>query len=219
MEFLYDIKEFFRAGGGMGTLFMGVIFIVWAIGIAIASERVVGLIRLDVDGPSLWNELTKHILKGKVQEAIKACSGSAAALARVLKHGLQRSHQSKEQIQNALDSTALEVIPKVEARLSYLQLIANVSTLVGLLGTIFGLIESFKAVAAAEDPAQKAQLLSDGISTAMNTTAFGLISAITIMVIHTILSNKSEKIISNIDQFSVKLIDLVGTKQIEEQGE
>ena len=101
-----------------------------------------------------------------------------------LKSGLKRASSSSEQIQNAIDATALEVIPKVELRLNYLQMIANISTLFGLLGTIQGLIQSFSAVASA-DPAQKAELLATGISKAMNTTFLGLLAAISIMMLHT----------------------------------
>ena len=90
-------------------------------------------------------------------------------------------------------------------------MIANISTLFGLLGTIQGLIQSFSAVASA-DPAQKAELLATGISKAMNTTFLGLLAAISIMMLHTFLSSKSEKIINEIDEFSVKLLDLLGTK-------
>ncbi len=106
----------------------------------------------------------------------------------------------------------LEAMPFLEKRLNYLALVANVSTLIGLLGTIYGLIQSFAAVAAA-DAASKAELLALGISKAMNTTAFGLISAITIMVVHSILSSKAEKIIGDIEKSSVKLVDLLATKK------
>ncbi len=106
----------------------------------------------------------------------------------------------------------LEVIPQLDKRLSYLTLIANLSTLMGLLGTIQGLIQSFSAVATA-DPSQKAQLLANGISVAMNTTALGLVSAISIMVVHSILVNKTDKIVSEVEENSVKLIDLLGTKK------
>ena len=114
-------------------------------------------------------------------------------------------------MQNAIDATALEVIPKVESRLNYLSLIANVSTLFGLLGTIQGLITSFAAVAAA-DPSQKAEMLANGIAKAMNTTFLGLLSAITIMILHSFLVAKAESIINGIDEYSVKLMDLLGTK-------
>ena len=162
------------------------------------------------------NELQRHILSNDIQGAIRICSGSIAALPRVLKSGLKRSKQSNEQIQNAIDATTLEVIPKVEYRLNYLQLIANISTLFGLLGTIQGLITSFAAVAAA-DPTQKAEMLANGIAKAMNTTFLGLLSAITIMILHSFLAAKAEKIINGIDEYSVKLIDLLGTRTIQDE--
>lgn len=196
-----------------GGVFMWVILFVWVVGIAISFERFRKLSFVyDVDGPSFMNEIQRHILSNDIQGAIRVCSGSIAALPKVLKSGLKRASQNQDQVQNAIDATALEVIPQVELRLSYLSLIANISTLFGLLGTIQGLIESFAAVAAA-DPSQKAELLALGISKAMNTTALGLFSAITIMMAHAFLTSKSEKIVNEIDEFSVKLLDLLGTKK------
>ncbi|EQC48317.1 transporter, MotA/TolQ/ExbB proton channel family protein [Bacteriovorax sp. BSW11_IV] len=207
------IASFIQNGGA----FMWVILIVWGFGIAIAIERFIKLsFKFDVDGASFMNELQRYILSNDIQGAIRVCSGSAAALPRVLKSGLKRSTSSPGQIQNAIDATALEVIPKVELRMNYLQLVANIATLFGLLGTIQGLIESFAAVAAA-DPAQKAELLATGISKAMNTTFLGLLAAISIMMVHTFLQSKSDKIVNEIDEFSVKLMDLLGTKK--EKGE
>ncbi len=203
-----SIADFIQSGG----VFMWVILLIWAVGIAISLERFMKLsFKFDVDGSSFMNELQRYVLSNDIQGAIRVCSGSVAALPRVLKSGLKRATQSSEQIQNAIDATALEVIPKVELRLNYLQMIANISTLFGLLGTIQGLIQSFSAVASA-DPAQKAELLATGISKAMNTTFLGLLAAISIMMLHTFLSSKSEKIINEIDEFSVKLLDLLGTK-------
>lgn len=204
-----QLASFIQGGG----VFMFIILGVWGFGIAIAFERFRKLSKtFDVDGPSFMNEIQRYVLSNDIQGAIRVCSGSVAALPRVLKSGLKRASQGTEQIQNALDATALEVVPKVESRLNYLQLIANISTLFGLLGTIQGLIESFSAVAAA-DPAQKAELLALGISKAMNTTALGLMAAITIMIIHAFLNTKAEKITNEIDEFSVKLLDLLGTKE------
>ena len=209
VEGLNFIATFIQEGG----VFMWLIVAIWGIGIAISLERFARLaFKFDVDGASFMNEIQRYILSNDIQGAIRVCSGSLAALPKVLKSGLKRSGEKPEQIQNAIDATALEVIPKVELRLNYLQMIANISTLMGLLGTIQGLIESFSAVAAA-DPAQKAELLALGISKAMNTTFLGLCAAITIMVLHTFLSTKSEKIVNEIDEFSVKLIDMLGTKK------
>ena len=210
--FLNELVDFFEKGG----VFMGIILLIWGIGVAICLERFSKLKKLDVDGTSFMNELQRHILSNDIQGAIRICSGSIAALPRVLKSGLKRFKQSTEQIQNAIDATTLEVIPKVEYRLNYLQLIANISTLFGLLGTIQGLITSFAAVAAA-DPTQKAEMLANGIAKAMNTTFLGLLSAITIMILHSFLAAKAEKIINSIDEYSVKLIDLLGTKTIQDE--
>lgn len=210
---LNSVAAFVQSGG----VFMWVIVFIWAVGLAISLERFIKLsFRFDVDGPSFMNELQRYILSNDIQGAIRVCSGSMAALPKVLKSGLKRATSSPEQIQNAIDATALEVIPKIELRLNYLQLIANISTLFGLLGTIQGLIQSFTAVAAA-DPAQKAELLAMGISKAMNTTFLGLLAAITIMMLHTFLQAKSDKIVNEIDEFSVKLMDMLGTKR--EKGE
>jgi len=192
---------------------MYIILIVWGIGIAICLERFKKLsFSFDVDGPSFMNEIQRYVLSNDIQGAIRACSGSIALLPKVLKSGLKRANQSTEQVQNAIDASALEVIPKVEKRLGFLQILANVSTLLGLLGTIQGLIQSFAAVASA-DPSQKAELLASGISKAMNTTALGLVSAISIMLLHAFLTSKSEKIVNEIDEFSVKLLDLLGTRK------
>ncbi len=195
-----------------GGVFMWIILAMWIFGVIISIERFKNLFQFDIDGTSLMNEVKKSVLVNEVQNAIQNCSTNKSLLALVLRNGLKRANQPKEQIQDALESSMLEAIPHVEKRLGYLALIANVSTLIGLLGTIYGLIQSFAAVAAA-DAAAKAELLALGISKAMNTTAFGLISAITIMVIHQILSSKAEKIMGDLEHFSVKLVDLLTSRQ------
>jgi biopolymer transport protein ExbB/TolQ len=208
VNFISWFIEFMLKGG----YFMWIILTIWMVGVAIAMERYLKLSKtFDVDGPSFMNELQRYVLANDIQGAIRVCSGSKAALARVLKSGLKRANHVTEQVQNAIDATALEVNPKIEMRLAYLPMIANIATLFGLLGTIQGLIQSFSAIAAA-DPSKKAEVLSQGISVAMYTTAFGIFAAITLIIIHSILQSKSEKIVSEIDEFSVKLIDMLGTK-------
>ncbi len=207
-SFIKSLAVFMDEGG----VFMWIILAIWTFGIAIAVERVKSLFSYDVDGASLMNMVKKNVMVNDVQKAIQNCSNSKALLPLVLKSGLKRANQSKEQITDAIEATILEVSPKVEKRMGYLGLVANVSTLIGLLGTIYGLIESFAAVATA-DPASKAKLLALGISKAMNTTALGLISAISIMVIHSILTSKSEKIMGEVEEYAVKLVDLLGAKK------
>jgi biopolymer transport protein ExbB len=202
------VAQFMDDGGP----FMYVILAIWAVGVAISIERFLKLFSYDIDGPSLMKIIKKHVLTNEVQVAIQTCSNSGAILAAVLKSALMRANQTREQIHDALEGTILESTAKVDKRLNYLALIANVSTLMGLLGTIQGLIQSFAAVASA-DPSAKSKLLAMGIAKAMNTTAFGLISAISIMVIHSILVTKSEKINGEVEEYSVKLLDLLSTKR------
>jgi biopolymer transport protein ExbB len=195
-----------------GGIFMWIIAVVWCAGIAIAAERLKAYFKYNIDGTSLMGNIKKSVIGNQVQEAIQTCSESSALLSFVMKNGLKRANQSKEQIQDALEASILETVPKIERRLGYLALAANLSTLLGLLGTIQGLIQSFAAVAQAE-ASQKAQLLAEGIAVAMNTTALGLISAISLMVVHSYLMARGEQMIQEIEENSVKLLDLLSTKK------
>ncbi len=205
---LQTIAMFMQDGG----TFMWIILALWSVGVAISLERAKALFTFDTNGSGLMNHIKSKVLQNDVHAAIQTCSNSKALLAHVMKSGLKRANQSKEQIMDAVEGAMLEVIPKAEKRLAHLGLIANISTLIGLLGTIAGLIQSFAAVANA-DPASKAKLLALGISKAMNTTAFGLISAISIMIIHAVLTAKSEKIIAEVEEYSSKIVDLLGAKK------
>ena len=196
-----------------GGIFMWVILIPLLFGLSIALERCIRFYVYDSDGASLLSEIQKYVLSGDVKDAIRVCSNSKALLPRIVMNGLKRANEPIHHIQNALDATTLEVIPKIEKRLGYLGLLANIATLLGLLGTIQGLIETFQALGAA-DPAHKAVILSSGIAKAMNTTALGLVTAIVIMIFSSILNAKAEKIIAEIDEFSSKLLDLLSTKKI-----
>lgn len=198
-------------GGGPWMIFIAIAL---AISIAFTLERFLRLFfQYNADGASFMFEVQKYILANDLDGAIRLCNGAGKrALPRVIKAGLQRASRDEEQIQNAIDAASLEVIPKLERRLSYLALIANIATLLGLLGTVTGLIKSFAAIAVA-DPAQRQAILANGISEAMNATAFGLITAIFTMVAHGILSNKANKILEEIDEFGVKLLDLLSARK------
>ena len=199
---------------------MMMIAVTLALSLAFTAERVTRLFfHYNIDGPSFMFEVQKYILANDLDGAIRLCNGAGkAALPKVIKAGLQRASRDQEQIQNAIDATSLEVIPKLERRLPYLALIANVATLFGLLGTITGLIRSFGAIAMA-DPAQRQAILGKGISEAMNATAFGLITAIFTMIVHSILTNKATKILSEIDEFGVKLLDLLSARKYKHSSE
>jgi biopolymer transport protein ExbB/TolQ len=203
-----------------GGTFMHPIAITFGFALAFILERALRLFSTYyVDGASFMFEVQKYILANDLDGAIRLCNGAGkSALPRVIKAGLQRASRDDEQIQNAIDAASLEVVPKLERRLNYLALIANIATLLGLLGTITGLIHSFAAIAQA-DPAQRQTILSNGIAEAMNCTAFGLIVAITTMIMHSVLSARATRIVEDIDEFGVKLLDLLSARKYKHSSE
>lgn len=204
----------FLKGFQTGGPWMVAIAICFVTAIVLCVERFMRLYtQYSIDGASFMFEVQKHILANDLDGAIRVCNGAGrAALPKVIKAGLQRASRDDQQIQNAIDAASLEVIPKLERRIPYLALIANVATLFGLLGTINGLMQSFASIAQS-DPSKKAEILSLGISEAMNATAFGLATAIFAMIAHSFLSSKSNRILDEIDEFGVKLLDLLSARK------
>ena len=216
MDLISFLLDQFRKGGFM----MYPIAIAGAVAISLILERIVRVVlTYNIDGTSFMFEVQKYVLANDIDGAIRLCNGAnRAALPRVIKAGLQRASRDEHQIQNAIDAASLEVIPKLEKRLHYLALIANLATLLGLLGTISGLIQSFQAVALAE-PSKRQAILSAGISEALNCTAFGLLVAILAMIFHSWLSGRSSTLIEEIDEYSVKLIDLLSARKFKHSTE
>jgi biopolymer transport protein ExbB len=204
------ITSFFREGGP----FMYIILVVSVIAAATVIERgYMILFRYNLNGAAFMAQIQKLIMANNIDRAIKLCNAeSNAALTKVLKAGLTRANRSATEIQNAVDEATLEVIPMLQKRTPYLGMWANVATLLGLLGTISGLVQAFKAVATA-NPEDKQTMLANGISVAMYTTAFGLVVAIPIMICHSIITNRTVKLVDEIDQYSVKLINLLAARQ------
>ena len=194
---------------------MWVILLIWITGLALSIYKFLTLYSLDINGGKLFDQIKAHVLKNDVQGALALCSNSKSVLAKIARSGLKRANEDRALIEDAVSTSIMEQTPQLTYQLSYISLVANVSTLVGLLGTIQGLIISFAGVADA-DPSMKAKVLAMGIAKAMNTTAFGLVSAITVMTLHTILSNKAVKMNDKIDEVSGKLVDLLGVKRKKE---
>jgi biopolymer transport protein ExbB/TolQ len=197
-----------------GGPFMWAITFALGLGLAVIVERLFCLlIRFNVDGRKFYAELKKLIQAGDLEAARDLCGN--APLPRILRVGIEAAIEGggpgrERSVQNAVDEEALAVIPAVEKRIHYLSMIANVATLMGLLGTILGLISAFAGVGDA-DPAQKSEYLAAGISMAMNTTAYGLIVAIPCMVAYSFIQSKATKIIDEVDEYSVKLINLLAS--------
>jgi biopolymer transport protein ExbB/TolQ len=195
-----------------GGVFMYIILGMWIFGMILAVQKALSLLKYDTDSETVLNHVKKCLVEGDLSGAINDCSDKTSLVSKILKNALLRANQSREKIQDVIESTYLENTSLAEKRIHIVSLLANVSTLIGLLGTIQGLIQSFAAVADA-DPSQKATLLANGIATAMNTTALGLISAITLMFIHNYLSTKAQKIIADNEEYSLKLLDILTSKK------
>ena len=200
------IAEAFRTGG----IWMYIILAVSIISIGITIERFIYLFfKYSVNAEPFMAQIQKLVMANNIDRAIKLCNAQpSASLPRVIKAGLTRANKGEVEIQNALEEATLEVVPMVQKRTPILQPLANIATLLGLLGTIIGLIEAFAALEKAT-PETRQKLLARGIALAMNTTAFGLIVAIPTLIFHMILSSMTKKILDEIDMYSVKLENLL----------
>ncbi|MFH1808431.1 MAG: MotA/TolQ/ExbB proton channel family protein [Pseudomonadota bacterium] len=200
------IAKFFEDGGP----WMYPIAAVSVVCVAVAIERIVFLFfRYDINGNAFMAQVQKLVMANNIDRAIKLCNAAPnAALPKIIKAGLTRANKGEMEIQNAVEESTLEVVPMLQKRTNSLAALANLATLLGLLGTVIGLIQAFSAVANAP-PDQKSALLASAISIAMNTTAFGLMVAIPTLFVHLILSGVTKKIIDEIDMYSVKLENLL----------
>lgn len=197
-----------------GGVWMIPILVVAVFALAIAFERLFYILfRANINATAFMAQIQKLIMANNIDRAIKLCNAEPhAALPRVVKAGLTRANRTEKEIENAIDEAILEVGPKVNKRTSYLAMLANVATLLGLLGTIWGLIEAFKAVATAP-PEMKQTLLAGGISIAMYTTAGGLMVAIPILLIHAVVLNRSNKILDDVDHYGLKVVNLLAARR------
>jgi biopolymer transport protein ExbB/TolQ len=202
----------FQAGG----IYMWPILVCALITLAITAERYWFLYRIVAeDKLGLLKGVNQHVMKGDVSAAVRFLdSQKPGPLARVLKSGLLKAHRDDFEVQAALDEASLRELPNIEKRVGFLAVLSNGATLVGLLGTINGMIACFGAVANV-DPSQKATILAEGISEAMNCTAFGLLTAIPALFIFGVLQAKVQHIIDDINECIVSEMNLVlGSKKM-----
>jgi biopolymer transport protein ExbB len=198
--------KFFQEGG----VFMYPIMLVFALGAAIAIERYIYLTVARQTNRSIWNKLTPLVKANNYDQAMAITARSKAEIGKILSYGLSRLRMTKKRddIEIAMEEGLMEVIPRLEKRTHYLATLANIATLLGLLGTIIGLIQAFTAVANA-NPADKADLLSASISVAMNTTAFGLMAAIPLLLMFTVLQTKTTELVDSMEMATVKFLNAI----------
>ena len=205
MDFFYSIAGFFSSGG----LFMFPILLVFAVGLGIAVERYVTLSSVTNKNQQVWEKVQPMLTNGEFDEARKLTGEDESTISQVLNMGLslQGAVRRREDIEIAMEESMMEIVPRLEKRTPYVALLANIATLLGLLGTIIGLIEAFTAVANA-NTTEKSDLLSASNSVAMNTTAFGLMVAIPLLIIHAILTSKTGDIVDSLEMATVKALNV-----------
>jgi len=200
------IVNFFKQGGA----FLYPIAAVFAVGLGFAVERFIYLHRVARGNRRLWAELSPLIQAGNFRKAMQIAEGTESALSTIMRYGMSRiaTARRRDDIEKAMEESLIEVIPRLEKRTHYLATLANVGMLMGLLGTVIGLINAFAAVAAV-NPAEKAAMLSASISVAMNNTALGLGLAITLLLCHMYLETKTTELVDSLEVASIKFLNSV----------
>jgi len=204
MDAYNTIVGFFHSGG----IFMYPIVLVLALGLAIAIERYIFLSLAKGSNLRVWKKLMPLLQKGEYVKVAAITGKSRAAISHIFNYGLSRAKtsQRRDDVEIAMEEGLMETVPTLEKRTPYLATFANIATLLGLLGTIIGLIQAFTAVAAA-NPSEKADMLSASISVAMNTTAFGLMVAIPLLLIYAVLQTKTSQLVDSLEMASVKFLN------------
>lgn len=206
MDTYATVVKFFQDSG----VFIYPSILVLALGLAIAIERFVYINRSRSQNRKMWDELVPLLKSGKFQQVAQVTAKSDTAIGKIMNYGLSRlrTTRHREEIDAAMEEGMMEVVPRLEKRTHYLATFANVVTLLGLLGTIIGLIKAFTAVAVV-NPAQKSELLSASISIAMNNTAFGLMVAIPFLLIHAYLQARTSEIVDSLEAAKIKFLNLI----------
>ena len=202
---MQGIAEFIEKGGSMMYINLGVSVIVLAI---IVDRFIFFLGKSSVNARAFLEQIRKLVLANNVDRAVKLCSATSAPVAQVAKSGLQRVHKGEIAVAQSIEETLVDVTPLLKKRIQILWSLANIAVLIGLLGTVLGLITAFAAVSAAK-PEEKTAMLSQGIAHALNNTAMGLGIAVTCIIGHAILSAFSKKQVADLEAFSLKLENLL----------
>jgi biopolymer transport protein ExbB len=210
MEFLYSMVKFFTAGGA----FMLPILLVGAVAVAITIERYVTLAIMAAGNRRTWTQVETAVTSGEFDKARELMSKDDSSLAKLLSMGLalEGAVRRREDVEKAMQEGMMDVVPQLEKRTHYLATAANVATLLGLLGTVNGLIHAFAAVATV-NPAEKANLLAASISEAMNCTAFGLMTAVPILIVHAFLQSKTTGLSDGLETAAIRLLNALAARQ------
>ena len=209
MGFIHSIAQFFEAGGKM----MLPILLIGLVGLAIAIERWVTIARTQVQTKRMWAKVEPSLSEGDFDKAREIVGQDNTPLGRLLGAGLsmQGAVRRRDDVEKAMQEGMMEIVPRLEKRTHYLGTFANLATLVGLLGTVSGLIGAFSAVATA-NPAEKANMLSASISEAMNCTAFGLGTAVPLLFLHAFLTSRTQNVVESLEMAAIKYLNVLSLR-------
>ena len=197
--------KFLEDGGTLMYFNLGTSIIVLSM---IVDRLIFFLVKSSVNARAFLENIRKLVLANNIDRAIKLCSATTAPVAQVAKAGLQRMHRGDIAVAQAIEECLVDVTPMIKKRIQILWSLANIATLIGLLGTVAGLIRAFGAVSAAK-PEERSALLTKGISEALNNTAMGLGIAVLCIIAHAILSSMSKRQNSDLEAFALKLENLL----------
>lgn len=216
MSFFDEVVKFLQEGG----FFMAPIGLLLILGLVIALERWWFLRSVQGANQQALQSISNSLNKGDLYGITQQARQSDAAVLAMLQNGINRMQgpHRREDIEYAMEEVVLEFSMRLQKRTPFLGTLANVATLLGLLGTIMGLITAFAAVANA-DPAQKASLLSSSISVAMNTTALGLMTAIPLVFVHSLLQSRTASIIDTMEMAGMKLMNVLAQQRGQQDGQ
>jgi biopolymer transport protein ExbB len=208
------IVNFFKQGGA----FLYPIAAVFAVGIAVAIERFIYLTFVSRGNRRLWSQLAPQIQAGNYRKAMEISDRTDSALSTIMKYGISRmaTAQHHEDIERAMGESLIEVVQRIEKRTNHLAALANIGMLMGLFGTVVGLISAFSAVASV-NPAERTSLLSASISVAMNNTALGLGLAISLLLAHMYLESRTTALVNGLEMATMKFLNSVAERRTETQ--
>ncbi len=215
MDAFSTVVKFFQDCG----LFIYPSLLIMTLGVAIAIERFIFLSRARNENRKVWAKVLPMLQHGQFREVLGFTANSDAAIGKIVNYGLMRmqSPGRREDFDAAMEEGMMEIVPRLEKRTHYIATFANGVTLVGLLGTIIGLIKGFTAVAQV-NPAEKAELLSASISIAMNNTAFALMVAIPFLLIHAFLQAKTTEIVDGLEAAKMSFLNVTQRLKAEQGG-
>lgn len=208
MHFIEAVTKFLIAGG----VWVIPILLVGAIGMGITIERYIKLLRAEISNRKMWERLQPILHEGDFDKAREMTYNDKSYVSQLLSVGLERfgTVRRREDYEIAMDEVMMSIVPQLEKRTPYTALFANIATLMGLLGTIMGLIHAFEAVATAA-PSEKAALLTASISEAMSCTALGLLVAMPMLSANLFLNLKASTIIDGLEMASLRTVNAIAS--------